>query len=162
MTVVPNSSTLAAVVRRFPLLGRPRPSCPSLPERVQQIADIAHAAGRDGADRLAESAHALNKAALIASDCGLPDLARELCWQHIDVYRAAARPLTVLHTRRMLEPVLNLARLHLRARDGDQALKLLTAIFQAVRSGTDLVVEERTLPLTDLTGSRAELHKLHE
>ncbi|MFI6100785.1 hypothetical protein ACIA8G_34995 [Lentzea sp. NPDC051213] len=161
MTVTPNS-TLAAVVRRFPLLGRPRPSCPSLPERVQQIADSAHAAGHDGADRLAEGAHALNKAALIASDCGLPDLARQLCWQHIDLYCTATRPLTVLHARYMLEPVLNLARLQLRARDGDQALQLLTEIFQAVRSSTDLVVEGRTLPLTDLAGSRAERHKLHE
>lgn len=156
-----NRSTVAAVIRRFPLLGRPRPACPSLPERIQEITDIAHAAGHD-ADRLAEGAHALNKAALIASDCGLPDLARDLCWQHIDLYRATEHPLTVLQARHMLEPVLNLARLQLRARDGDQALVLLTAMFQAVRSGTDLVVEDRTLPLADLTGSKAEHHKLHE
>lgn len=162
MTSTPNSSTLAAVVRRFPLLGRPRPSCPSLPERVQEIADIAHAAGHEGADGLADGAHALNKAALIASDCGLPDLARDLCWQHIDVYRAAARPLTVLQARHMLEPVLNLARLQLRAHDSDQALRLLTAMFQAVRSNTDLVVDDHTLPLTDLVGTRAEHHKLRE
>ncbi len=157
-----SSSTLGAVIRRFPLLGRPRPACPSLPERIQEIADIAHAAGHSGADRLAEGAHTLNKAALIASDCGLPDLARDLCWQHIDLYRATGRPLTVLQARHMLEPVLNLARLQLRARDGDQALGLLTAMFRAVRSGTDLVVEDRTLSLADLTGSRAEHHKLHE
>jgi hypothetical protein len=62
----------------------------------------------------------------------------------------------------MLEPALNLARLQLRARDGDQALGLLTAMFQAVRSGTDLVIGDYTLPLADLTGSRAEHHKLHE
>lgn len=157
-----NSSTLAVVIRRFPLLGRPRPACPSLPERVQEIADIAYAAGQDGADRLAEGTHALNKAALVASDCGLPDLARDLCWQHIDLYRAADRPLTVLQARHMLEPVLNLARLQLRAHDGDQALGLLTAMFQAVRSSTDLVVDGRTLPLTDLAGSRDEHYKLHE
>jgi hypothetical protein len=157
-----NSSTLAAVVRRFPLLGRPRPTCPSLPERIQEIADIAHAAGHSDAERLTEGAHAMNKAALIASDCGLPDLASDLCRQHIDLYRAAERPLTVLQARHMLEPALNLARLQLRARDGDQALGLLTQMFQAVRSGTDLVIGQHTLPLTDLTGSRAEHHKLHE
>jgi hypothetical protein len=162
MTPTPDSSTLAAVIRRFPLLGRPRPSCPALPERVQEIADIAHTAGQDGADRLAEGAHALNKAALIASDSGLQDLARDLCWQHIDLYRAADRPLTVLQARHMLEPVLNLARLQLRARDGDQALRLLTAMFQAVLSNTDLVVDERTLPLADLAGTDDEHHKLHE
>lgn len=157
-----SSSTLAAVIHRFPLLGRPRPPCPSLPERVQEIADIAHAAGHGGGDQLTEGAHALNKAALIASDCGLPDLAREWCWRHIDLYRGADRPLTVPQARHMLEPVLNLARLHLRAHDGDQALRLLTAMFQAIRSNANLVVDGRTLPLADLSGSRAEHHKLHE
>lgn len=161
MTTTSNSATLSAVIRRFPLVGRPRPSCPSLPQRVEQIADIARTAGHHGADQLTEGAHALNKAALIASDCGLPDLARELCWQHIDLYRAT-RPLTVLHARYMLEPVVNLVRLQLRAHDGDEALRMLTAIFRAVRSGTDLVVKERTLPLTGLTGHRDERYKLHE
>ncbi|MFC5054548.1 hypothetical protein [Saccharothrix xinjiangensis] len=150
------------MIRRFPMLGRPRPACPSLPERVQEIADSARAARHDSADRLTEGTHALNKAALIASDCGLPDLARDLCRQHIDLYRAADRPLSVLHARHMLEPVVNLARLRLRAHDGDQALRLLTAIFQAVKSNTDLVVDGHILPLADLTGSRAEHHKLRE
>lgn len=162
MTFTLNPVTLSTVVRRFPLVGRPRPSCPSLPQRVEQIADIARAAGHDGADQLAEGAHALNKVALVASDCGLPDLARELCWQHIDLYRAAARPLTVLQARYMLEPVINLVRLQLRAHDGDEALRLLTAIYRAVRSGTDLVIEGRALPLTGLTGDRDERYKLHE
>ena len=162
MTLTTNPATLAHVIRRFPLLGRPRPACPSLPERVQEITDIAHAALDDGGDQLADGAHALNKAALIASDCGLAELARDLCWQHIDLYRAAGRPLTVHQARYMLEPVLNLARLQLRASDGDQALRLLTAMFHAVTSNTDLVVDGHTLPLTDLAGTRAEHHKLRE
>lgn len=162
MAPASHSSTLATVTRRFPLLGRPRPSCPSLPERVHEVADNAHAAGQASADKLAEGAHALNMAALIASDCGLPALARDLCWQHIDRYRAAVRPLTVRQARHLLEPVLNLARLQLRAYDGDQALRLLTAMFQAVRTNTDLAVDGRILPLADLSGTRAEHHKLHE
>jgi hypothetical protein len=157
-----NPTTLAAAVRRFPLLGRPRPACPSLPERVQEIADVAHRARQVDADVLADGAHALNKAALIASDCGVPDLARELSWQHIDVYRTASRPLTVLQARYMLEPVLNLARLQIRASDGEQALRLLTAMYQAVASNTDLVVDDSALPLTDLIGTRQEHFKLRE
>lgn len=157
-----NPTTLGATVRRFPLLGRPRPSCPSLPERVQEIVDIAAAIGHDDTDGLADGASVLNKAALIASDCGLPDLARDLCWQHIDLYRVADGSLTVLQARHMLEPVLNLARLQLRASDGEQALCLLKAMFQAVKTSTDLVVDRRTLPLTDLVGTRTELHKLRE
>ncbi|MCE6999970.1 hypothetical protein LZG04_34915 [Saccharothrix sp. S26] len=156
-------TTLVAAARRFPLLGRPRPTCPSLVRRVQEVADIAHKAGQAGTDGLAEGAHALNKAALIASDCGVPSLARDLCWQHIDLYRVAAdRPLTVLQARYMLEPVLNLARLQIRASDGEQALHLLTAMHRAVMSKADLDVDGQTLPLTDLTGTRQEHHKLRE
>lgn len=156
--------TTFAAVRRFPLLGRPRPACPSLVRRVQEVAEIAHThkAGQAGTDGLAEGAHALNKAALIASDCGVPTLARDLCWQHIGIYRAAARPLTVLQARYMLEPVLNLARLQIRASDGERALHLLTAMYRAVMSNADLDVDGQTLPLTDLIGARQEHHKLRE
>ncbi len=157
-----NPTTLATAARRFPLLGRPRPACPSLLDRVKDISDVAHAAGRESADGLAEGAHALNKAALVASDCGMASLARDLCWQHVDTYRAADRPLTVLQARYMLEPVLNLARLQIRASDGEQALRLLTSMYRAVVSNTDLVVDGHTLPLTELTGTREEHHKLRE
>ncbi|MGI9000573.1 MAG: hypothetical protein ACR2GH_02790 [Pseudonocardia sp.] len=156
-----NPMTLAAA-RRFPLLGRPRPACPSLPDRVTEIADIAHAAGQEGADGLAEGAHALNKAALVASDCGSASLARDLCWQHIEIYRTINRPLTVLQARCMLEPLLNLARLQIRADDGEQALRLLKSMYRAVMTNTDLVVDGHILPLTDLTGTRHEHHKLCE
>ncbi len=156
-----NHATLAAT-RYFPLVGRPRPACPALPDRVKEIADIAHAAGQDGADGLAEGAHAMNKAALLASDCGMASLAHELCWRHINIYRAARRPLTVTHARYMLEPVLNLARLQIRADDGDQALRLLTSMYHAVNSDTDLTVDGRSLPCTNLDGTRHERHKLRE
>ncbi|MFN2496984.1 MAG: hypothetical protein ABR608_13925 [Pseudonocardiaceae bacterium] len=62
----------------------------------------------------------------------------------------------------MLEPVLNLARLQIRASDGEQALRLLTSMYRAVMTNTDLVVDGHTLPLTDLTGTRHEHHKLRE
>ncbi|RCG29470.1 hypothetical protein DQ384_20775 [Sphaerisporangium album] len=150
---------LRAAVRRFPLVGRARPACPSLPERVKEIAD---SAARPGADPLHEGAHALNKAALLASDCGLPDLARELCWQHINIYREADHPLTVLQARYMLEPALNLARLQIRADAGQHALRLLDSMYQAARNGTDLVIEGRRLPLTNITATRQEHHKLRE
>ncbi|WP_055483753.1 hypothetical protein [Sphaerimonospora mesophila] len=154
--------TLNAAVRRFPLLGRPRPACLSLPERITEIAEIAHTAECQGSEGMAEAAHALNKAALLASDCGMADYARDLCWRHIDVYRTAGAPLTVLQARYMLEPVINLARLQIRADAGQQALRLLGAVYQAVTAGTDLLVDGRTLPLTNLIGTRQEHHKLRE
>ncbi|SDL63575.1 hypothetical protein [Nonomuraea jiangxiensis] len=155
-------TTLHAVVRLFPLVGRPRPACPSLQERVREIAEIADIAWQQGANGLHQAAHALNKAALVASDCGLGDLARDLCWQHIDVYRRIGAPLTVPHARYMLEPVLNLARLQIRAENGDQALRLLDAVYQAVTARTELVVEGQPLPTAGLIGTRQEHHKLRE
>ncbi|WP_449061487.1 hypothetical protein [Planomonospora algeriensis] len=160
-----DTTTLHAAVRRFPLLGRPRPACPALAARVTEIGELAELAATPGlpeAEVMAEAAHALNKAALLASDCGLPDLARNLCWQHINVYRAVEPPLTVSQARYMLEPALNLARLQIRAEAGERALRLMETMYQAVTAGTDLVVDGRTLPLAALTGTRQEQHKLRE
>jgi hypothetical protein len=153
---------LAAVVRRFPLLGRPRPTCPALPLRIQEIEDAAAAATQNADDGMADAAHALNKAALIASDAGMTDLARQLCWQHIGSYRRLRRPLTVLEARYLLEPVLNLARLDLRADRGNGAMRLLEAMFQAVIRCGDLTVGEHTLPTANLVGATNERRQLRE
>ena len=157
---MPPPAPLAAVVRRFPLLGRPRPACPALTLRIKEIEDAVETAKDKAEDGMADAAHALNKAALIASDSGMADLARHLCWQHIAAYRRLPRPLTVLEGRYLLEPVLNLARLDLRAANGDTALHLLDAMFQAVIRGSDLVVGAQTLPTATLDGSASERREL--
>lgn len=148
------------VLRRFPLLRRRRPACPTLSERLDEIADVAAAAAHRAPHGMEDAVHALNKAALIASDCGLSDLARDLCWQHINVYRDAGRPLTAVAARSMLEPVLNLARLDIRADAGDRALHLLSAMNHAVKANTDLTVDDRVLPLADAVGTREERREL--
>src|SRR5690348_8131751 len=96
-------SPLTAAIRRFPLLGRPRPDCPALPLRIQEIADAVDNARHKADHGMADAAHALNKAALIASDAGMTDLARRLCWRHIDAYRRTGRPLSILEARYLLE-----------------------------------------------------------
>lgn len=154
-------STISGVARRFPLLGRPRPACPALADRVTEVVEAA-AAARHTPDGMSEAAHALNKAALIASDCGLPDLARQWCWRHINVYRQLDS-LTVTHAAYLLEPVLNLARLQIRARDGQPAMQLLRVMHKAVTTGSTLVVDDRTMPpLTNLDGTREDLKRLHQ
>ncbi|MEV4628257.1 hypothetical protein AB0J90_18480 [Micromonospora sp. NPDC049523] len=153
---------LAAAVRRFPLLGRPRPTCPALPTRVREVTDAVQVAAHKAEHGMADAAHALNKAALIASDCGLPHLARRLCWQHIDAYRRADRPLTILETRYLLEPVLNLTRLHIRANQTLHALQLLKAMHQAITNRCDLTVDDHSLPLANLTGEQQERRQLRE
>lgn len=155
-------ATLAAVVRRFPLLGRPRPACPALPLRIQEITDAVDTARQKAEHGMPDAAHALNKAALIASDCAMPHLARQLCWQHIDTYRRAERPLTVLEARYMLEPVLNLARLQIRADHGTAALQLLEAMHQAVTQRCDLTVDDQTLPTAHLLGEPHDRRQLRE
>ncbi|RSS97237.1 hypothetical protein EF903_01560 [Streptomyces sp. WAC05292] len=78
-----------------------------------------------------------NQAALLASDLGLPQLASELCHQHAHAYLHAA-PLNAETAIRALEPVVNLARLELRAQQGDIGLDLLLGLFNAVSSSTAL------------------------
>lgn len=47
----------------------------------------------------------------------------------------------MLQARYMLEPVVNLARLQIRAADSDQALHLLEARYTAVTTNADLIIE---------------------
>lgn len=78
----------------FPLLPRARPSARALHVRVDEIRRLACSATQGpGEVRLSSAAEALNKAALIASDCGLVDLAQQLCWRQFDIFQAAT-PLT--------------------------------------------------------------------
>lgn len=157
-----NDATLHAVLRWFPLTGHARPACPPLPERVREITQLAEAADTPDANVLSEASHALNKAALLASDCGLSSLAHDLCWQHINAYLHADRPFTVQEARGILGPALNLARLNLRADNPASALRLLDDIYQAVMKGTDVTLDGRVLPLADLVGTTAELRQLRE
>lgn len=155
-------ASVAAALRYFPLLGRPRPDCPALPLRLKEIADAADTAVEKREHGMPDAAQALNKAALIASDAGMPDLARQLCWQHIDAYRRVARPLSILEARYMLEPVLNLARLQIRADHGAPALRLLEHMYDAVTHRTDLVLGEHALPTATLDGEAGERRTLRE
>jgi hypothetical protein len=157
-----NDAGLRTALHWFPLVGWARPACPPLGDRVAEVATIIRSAREPGADARACAANALNKAALLASDCGMPDLASDLCWQHIDAYRKALVPLTVTAGMGMLGPSLNLARLRLRADDPDAALRILDALHRAVSTGTNARIDGRELPLAGLTGSRDERYRLRE
>ncbi len=156
-----DQAAITAALRNFPLLGRPRPDCPPLPQRIEEILHAADTAQQKPRHGMADASHVLNKAALIAGDAGAADLARQLCWRHIDAYRRLSRPLTILEARYMLEPVINLARLQVRAGKGAPALQLLENLHQAVTKHTDLTVGEHALPIASLTGDQAERRKLH-
>ncbi|MEW2330593.1 hypothetical protein AB0880_22600 [Micromonospora chersina] len=144
MTMDPTSQAL----RRFPLVDRPRPAAKALSIRVDDLCALADRAARES--DLAAASAVYNQAALIASDCGQPELARQWCHQHAGAYLRTL-PLGAQAARHALEPLVNLARLHIRDSNGDGALGLLSDLFQAVSSRTDTLIDGHPLPASRLT-----------
>jgi hypothetical protein len=146
----------------FPLIPRPRPPADSLSARVKRLA----AAGRtarsgSGEEALAAAAQVYNGAALLASDVGLPELARDWCWEHAHAYLTHL-PLNATMAQRALEPVINLARLRIRAGNGAEAFTMLTSLREGMRTATATMIDGRELPLDRIVasnGDRAELHR---
>lgn len=136
------------VLRRFPLVARPRPAAKALTSRVDDLRVIAERADREG--DLAAASAVYNQAALIASDCGQAELARHWCHEHADAYLHAL-PLGAQDARHALEPLVNLARLRIRDGHGDAALGLLSDLFQAVSSRTDTLIDGCPLPASRVT-----------
>jgi hypothetical protein len=141
-----------ATARRFPLIARPRPRCLPLPARLRAIENLAQAAQREAYRGLASSA--FNQAALLASDLGLPGLARQWCRQHATAYLRAS-PLGGMDAIRGLEPLVNLARLQIRARHADQGHQLLLALYRAVSEGSTAEIDGISLP-AHLTATRPD------
>ncbi|MEU9867840.1 hypothetical protein AB0C87_08330 [Actinomadura sp. NPDC048021] len=148
---------VAAIAQRFPLVARPRPTCPHLAERIGQLRETARAAHTE--DNRASAAAVQNMAALIASDCGLHDLARTLCWRHFDTY-LNRWPLDAPTARHALEPLVNIARLLIRTRDANRAHHLLNALFHAVSAHGDAVIDGRSLSFRHLTNTEEDRHTL--
>jgi hypothetical protein len=149
---------LNRLARRFPLVARARPACEPLEVRVREVSDLARAAGSaTDSDLLPMAATAHNKAALIASDCGMSELARSLCWRQHHVYRRN-RPLPAAAARFALEPLVNLARLLIRGGDGESAHRMLDVLYRAVTSRADVVLDGTPLSFRDLTDS-VEAHR---
>ncbi len=144
-------------VSRFPLVPRPRPACSPLDARVSELCALADTAQRTG-DRATASA-VFNQAALLASDVGLPDLARTWCHRHAELH-LHTQALTAQAARHALEPLVNLARLHIRAGAGDAAARLLDSLYQAVSTRTDVVLHDVAVPAARLTATVDDHAKL--
>ncbi|MGW5049755.1 hypothetical protein [Actinokineospora sp. NPDC004072] len=140
--------------RRFPLVARTRPACVPLDQRVSELSERAREAARTG--DITEAAAVHNQAALVASDCGLPDLARQWCHQQVNLY-LRARPLGAQVARLALEPITNLARLYTREGHGERAFTVMDTLFTAVSTRTEADVDGIRIP-ADLTDS-AETHQ---
>ncbi|ABD11200.1 conserved hypothetical protein [Frankia casuarinae] len=127
----------------FPLVPRPRPPTIDRRQRLTEIEHLAHSAPGN-ARRTTNAAEALNKAALLASDCGLPDLAKDLCWRQFHVFDNAGPQPPALATA-VLQPLINLGRLELRADDPDRAYTFFNQIHHAVRTSTAVVLDGVTV-----------------
>jgi len=143
------------IAQRFPLIARPRPPCTALTARVRTLAALADRAATDGDLTAASRVH--NQAALIASDCGQPELARTWCHRHARAYLGQAEP-SPNAARYAIEPLVNLARLHIRASDAEAATTLLDNLYQAILTRTDTVIDGTPVPAAALT-SASQSHR---
>jgi hypothetical protein len=137
-----------ALARRFPLIARPRPAC--LPQRVRTLAELADSAAKAGDPSMASTVY--SQAALIASDTGVPDMARTLCDQHAADYLDAA-PLPGKAAIRALEPIVTFARLAIRAGQYDDGRRTLLQLFDAVSTNTPTTLFEDVAVPSGLTST---------
>ncbi len=144
------------IAQRFPLVARFRPACLPLPQRVYALVDLADTAVKKSDQGIASAVY--NQAALLASDLGLPDLAREMCHQHAAAYLHAC-PLPSTSVIRGLEPIVNLARLQIRAGRTDEGRQRLIDLYEAVETGTAARFEGIEVP-TDLPATDKDRHEI--
>ncbi|MFD5134005.1 hypothetical protein [Streptomyces olindensis] len=110
---------------------------------MHALTELADTAWNLGDPSMASTVY--NQAALIASDVGVPDTARAMCHQHAADYLHAT-PLPGRAAIRALEPVVNLARLQIRAGQADDGRQRLLTLFAAVTTGSPAQVEDIAVP----------------
>jgi thiopeptide-type bacteriocin biosynthesis protein len=145
---------LGHIAKRFPLIPRPRLACPGLETRIRQVRQYAtlddHAASLD--ERIDQACTALNQAALIAADCGMPDLAAELCERQFAIFQSAW-PRAGQIAIAALQPLVNLARLDIRDGRPDRAGQALTELSHVVRHGGTVSVRGKSFTLDGMTAT---------
>ncbi|MFE4976090.1 hypothetical protein ACFRAR_28810 [Kitasatospora sp. NPDC056651] len=146
------------IAQRFPLVARHRPACLPLDARVGRLTKLADTASRQADPGLASTV--FNQAALLASDLGLPDYARELCHRHAALYLTRG-PLPAMSAIRGLEPIVNLARLHIRAGHHQHGHQLLLDLYRAVATAAETTLDGITVP-THLTETDQQRHEVRK
>lgn len=141
------------VAEWFPLLPRPRPPCRALPRRIDEIRELARSAS-EGANetRMSSDAEAHNKAALLLSDCGLANLAQQLCWRQFDIFHAAT-PLTAKTAIFALQPIVNLGRLLTRSGQSARAYQIFQNAYDAVGTQAATMIGGRHIDFSQLVNN---------
>lgn len=148
-----STALLVELTTWFPLLPRPRPTCRDLTDRVEEVSTLTDPDRHESReDAVAAAAEAFNKTALIYSDCGLRKDAERCCWRQFALFQAHA-PLTMRSAKFALQPLVNLARLHIRASQGDRAYALLNGLNEGLRSGKPAILDGQEVDLVALLDS---------
>jgi len=102
------------------------------------------------------AAEALNKAALLASDSGLPELAARWCWRQFLVFQQAA-PLPAPILKAALQPLVNLGRLASRTGDTDRAYAFFAGLYETASTGGDFTLDQTEIDFRQLADSEDAL-----
>jgi thiopeptide-type bacteriocin biosynthesis protein len=149
---------LRRIAARFPLIARPRLTCPDLTTRVTEAAGYVQDSLTQTRpiDRIERACSGWNLAALIAADSGLPDLAADMCRQQFEIFRTRW-PLRGDTAIGSLQPLVNLARLAGRAGDPHAAYQTLIDLDRAVRhSSGDVQIHGTRVSLDGFTRSETD------
>ncbi|CCK32118.1 hypothetical protein BN159_7739 [Streptomyces davaonensis JCM 4913] len=152
MTASPPPAQLQRFTQRLPLVSRRHLVYPSFATRVEEVHTCAEKSAQEGPllDRINLACATWNLSALIASDCGMTDLATDLCLRQLCLFQAAW-PVTGDTAIAALQPIVNLVRLTARAGDPHAAYQQLMSVHRAVHNGGTVSVHGHLLDLTGFT-----------
>jgi hypothetical protein len=138
-TTLQPTGAAALAALRLPLVPRSKPACGPLDARIARTCRLARATAAGENDPLEHAAEALNLAALILSDCGAPELAKQLCRQQALCF-ATAGPYDTATAKLALQPVINIGRLLSLAAD-PAAHRYFQALFSAVAGRGEITID---------------------
>jgi hypothetical protein len=113
----------------------------------------------DPETRIDQACTAWNLASLIASDCAAPELAAELCERQFLLFQAHW-PVAGRTAIAALQPLVNLARLDIRAGNPENAHHALEQAYHAVQHGGSAQIRGTTIPFGGFTGTTAARSKV--
>ncbi|GLY82000.1 IS630 family transposase [Actinoallomurus iriomotensis] len=148
------------IAERIPLVCRNKPPGLPLQARIAELTALTvEPPGADHHQRVARASGALNFAALIASDTGLPDLAGDLCWRQHKIFTEAGA-LTQDIAVMALMPLVNIARLLIREGDGNAAYELLQQLYRAAQQRSATIIRDHEIDLAPLIQNHHDHRKI--
>ncbi|MFF4699928.1 hypothetical protein [Streptomyces chattanoogensis] len=132
---------------------------PSFAARVEEVHSCAEKSTQDRPllDRINLACATWNLSALIVSDCGLTDLATDLCVRQLRLFQAAW-PVTGDTAIACLQPIINLVRLTARAGDPRAAYQQLMSVHRAAHNGGTVTAHDHPIDLTGFTTDATRDH----